>query len=77
MILTFPPWETFSRVPLAKMGTQVQKEAPKDGEKSPLIVRYFFLNLRAGFLHGMGSGNTENRWLEESTTNGEERPEGT
>lgn len=38
----FPLWETLSRVPFAKMGTQVQKEAPKDGEKSYLIVRYFF-----------------------------------
>lgn len=58
----------------------MQKEAPEDGEKSHLIVRYFFFfffNLRAGFLHGMGSGNTENRQLEVSMTNGKERPEGT
>lgn len=73
----FPPWEIFSRVPFTKMETHMEKEPPKDGEKSHLIVRYFFLNLRAGFLHGMGSGNTKNRWLVESTTNRQERPAGT
>lgn len=34
----------------------------EDGEKSYLIVKYLsFFNLRAGFLCGVGSGNSENR----------------